>query len=287
VGVSDVATVGMVVAALGGKTFRAKLGGEWPVATTIVSAMARAPKCRAADDLLMIIQRHPKLEEARRTFATLPTRDLLSVATGSNPLPKRALALCYAIGTRSRPSDHLRPRRGEPQAAFDCLSEAGFPASAVEIAREGHFKVGEPLCNFLPILASLLPPPPHEHTDDLLPPERMIGDVPSWALDVFTREGRSAIQRFLAWDSATSRWTKKHVPRDKRVGFLGNLIFAVEGGLLKSRVASSMGVLLRQCAEFECQGCLDAHEPLALMRADVPILNEIRAAVAGGFNYAS
>jgi hypothetical protein len=90
----------------------------------------------------------------------------------------------------------------------------------------------------------------------------MIGDVPSWALDMFVREGRSAIQRFLARDSATSRWTKKHVPGDKRVEFLGNLIFATEGGLLGSRLDWSMGELLRQCAEFHCQGswCPDARE---------------------------
>lgn len=169
------------------------------------------------------------MRRLRSVYATLSTRDLLGIATGSNPLPKRALALCYAIGTDRRPSDHLRPRGGEPQAAFDYLFEAGFPASAVDIAREGHLKTGVPLCNFLPILGSLLPPLPHELTDDALPPERMIGDAPSWAFDMFTREGRRAIQSLLARDSATCRWTKKHVPGDRRVEFLGNLIFAVEG----------------------------------------------------------
>jgi replication-associated recombination protein RarA len=58
IGVADLVTAGKVVAALGGKTFRAKLGGEWAVASTIVSAMARAPKCRSADDVLMILERH-------------------------------------------------------------------------------------------------------------------------------------------------------------------------------------------------------------------------------------
>ncbi len=281
IGVADLETAGKVVAALGSKAFRAKLGGEWPVASTIVSAMARAPKCRSADDLLMVIERHPALNEARRTYATLATRDLLRIATGSDPLPKRALALCYAMGTGSRPSDHLRERGGEPRAAFDYLFEAGFPASAVEIAREGHFKIGEPLCNFLPMLGSLLPPPPRELTDDELPPERMIGDAPSWAFDVFTREGRSAIQRFLARDSATCRWMKQHVPGDKRVEFLGNIIFAIEGGLLKSRLVWSLGELLRQCAELECQGpwCPDAREIIALVRDDLPLLNEVRAHV--------
>lgn len=82
---------------------------------------------------------------------------------------------------------------------------------------------------------------------------------------------------------------KKRVPGDTSVEFLGNLISAVEGGLLKSRLAWSMGVLLRQCAEFNCQGpwCPDAREIVALMRTDLPLLNEVRAAVVGGFNYAS
>jgi hypothetical protein len=281
VGVADLATAGKVVAALGGKTFRAKLGGEWPVASTIVSAMTRAPKCRAADDLLMIVGRHPALEEARRTYSTLPTRELRGIATGADHLPKRALALCHAIGTNRRPSDYLRPRGGEPQAVFDFLLDAGFPATAVELAREGHLKIGEPLCNFLPILGSLLPPPPDELTDDVLPPERTIGDLPSWAFDMFVREGRGAIQRFLARDSATSRWTKKHVPADKRVEFLGNIVFAVEGGLLRSRLDWSLAEVLRESAEYESQGpwCPDAREIIALMRADLTLLNEVRAHV--------
>ncbi len=281
VGVASLEAVGLATVALGGKQARAALGGEWAVASCIVSELCRAPKCRSADDLLMIVERHPALEEARRTYATLSTRDLLSIATGSGPLPKRALALCYAIGTNRRPSDHLRPRSGEPHAAFDYLFEAGFPATAVELAREGHLKVGEPLRNFLPILGSLLPPPPHAVTDDALPPERMIGAVPSWALNFFTREGRSAIGRFLARGSATSRWTKKHVPADKRVEFLGNLIFAVEGGLLRSRLDWSLAEVLRESAEFECQGswCPDAREIIALMRADLPLLNKVRAHV--------
>jgi hypothetical protein len=104
VGVADLATAGMVVAALGGKTFRARLGGEWPVASTIVSAMSRAPKCRSADDLLMIIERHPGLKEERSAYAKYSTRELVRIATGNDPLCKRALALRFAVGTSRRPS---------------------------------------------------------------------------------------------------------------------------------------------------------------------------------------
>jgi hypothetical protein len=116
----------------------------------------------------------------------------------------------------------------------------------------------------------------------------MIGDVPSWTLDMFVREGRSAIRRFLATSSATSRWVRKRVPNDQRVEFLGNLIFAVEGGLLRSRLVWSMGELLRQCAEFHCQGsfCPDAREIIALMRRDLTHLIEVRAEVMGSAHHA-
>jgi hypothetical protein len=157
IGVADLGTVAQVVAALSGKAFRAKLGGEWVVASTVVSAMARAPKCRAADDLVMIVERHPALEETRRQYATFATRELLRIATGSCALPKRALALTYAIGTARRPSDYLRARAGEPQAAFDYLLESGFPATAVEIAREGYSNIGEALCPLVLLLSALLP----------------------------------------------------------------------------------------------------------------------------------
>jgi hypothetical protein len=42
------------------------------------------------------------------------------------------------------------------------------------------------------LLSALLPTTPHHLTDDELPPERMVGDAPSWAFDMLTREGRRA-----------------------------------------------------------------------------------------------
>jgi hypothetical protein len=289
IGIADLATVGKVVVALDGRTSRSMLGGEWAVASTIVSAMARASKCRAADDLLMIVERHPKLEEARSAYAKYSTRELVRIATGNDPLSRRALALRFAVGTSRRPSDYLRSRIGEPHTVFDHLLDAGVPSSTVAIARQGFSRIGEPLCPLVALLSALFPSRPHRLSDDELPPEVMIGDVPSWAFDMFTREGRSAIRRFLAQDNTTSRWAKKHVPGDKRISFLGDVIFAAESGILRSRLTWSLGELLRECAEFECQGpwCPDAREIIALMRADLPLLDEVRAAVAGGFNYAS
>ena len=66
IGVADLDVVAEVTAALPGKSHRARLGGEWPVTSAIVSRMAAATKCRAADDLLTAAEGHPALESARQ-----------------------------------------------------------------------------------------------------------------------------------------------------------------------------------------------------------------------------
>src|SRR5262249_40027803 len=45
VGVADLDTVAVVTSALSGKRYRENLGGEWHVASCIVSRMVHAPKC--------------------------------------------------------------------------------------------------------------------------------------------------------------------------------------------------------------------------------------------------
>jgi hypothetical protein len=111
----------------------------------------------------------------------------------------------------------------------------------------------------------------------------MIGYAPCWALDMFVREGRTAMKSFLARDARSCRWIRKHVPGDRRIGFLGDVIFAAEGGILRSRLTWSLAEVLREAAEFECQGswCPDAREIVAILRGDIPLLNDVRAEVIG------
>jgi hypothetical protein len=60
----------------------------------------------------------------------------------------------------------------------------------------------------------------------------MIGDVPCWALDVYSREGRAAFARFLDTDAAATRWVRIRIRPARRVAFLGHIVFRVEGGLV-------------------------------------------------------
>jgi replication-associated recombination protein RarA len=105
VGVASLETVGLATLALAGKQVRAALGGEWAVASCIVSELCRVPKCRAADDLLMACELHA-YAKARAELPLLTTRDLIAVASGQASVPVRVLALEYALGTTDggRPS---------------------------------------------------------------------------------------------------------------------------------------------------------------------------------------
>jgi len=93
VGIASLDALGLATVALAGKQVRAALGGEWAVVSCIVSQLCQAPKCRAADDLLMACELHPAYAMARADLPYLTTRDLIAVATGQGSVQERALAL--------------------------------------------------------------------------------------------------------------------------------------------------------------------------------------------------
>lgn len=281
VGVADTQTVSLVTAALAGKKYRATIGGEWKVASFITDQMTKAPKCRAADDLLLTADSHPTYKRARADLATKTTAELIRIATGDAALPVRALAIWYAVGTHPRQTKHLSARVGDPASLFDGLCEASLPHTAVEIAREGYRKLGEPLCPFVALLCPLATAEALAIQDDEMPPAIMIGEVPGYAYDLYSREGRGALQAFLQRDCRTARWVRNHVPAGQRVNFLGTVAFRVEGGLVRQRSRWPTGDDLRRLVDIECHGahCPDAAEILQLMRNDVGLLNEERSYV--------
>jgi hypothetical protein len=281
VGLAAFAAVGLATVSLGGKQARAALGGEWAVASCVVAELSRAPKCRAADDLLMACELHPAYADARAQLPRLTTHDLITVATGRRAVHERALALWYALGT-DRGRSSLAPRRGDPRAVFEQLCEAGWPHTVVEVAREGFRRTRTVLC---PLVALLACEPRHAEQieSDDLPAEDAIGEVPGWALDVYTREGRAAFVRFLQTDAPAARWVRSNIRPARRISRLGHIVFRIEGGLVADRMRWPLAVDLRRQVDVECSGpgCPDASEILGLMRGDIPRLNEARAAVMG------
>jgi len=194
------------------------------------------------------------------------------------------VSVWYLVGTDRRPSRHLATRRGEPALAFDALHELGIPPTLVEITREGFRKTGEVLCPFVSLLMADGSPEITIVIDDEFPPEIMIGDVPSWALDVYSREGRAAYARFLGTDCAAARWIRRRVPPSRQIALLGHVVFRIEGGLVRNRLRWKPADELRRQVDFECAD-LESSEAIeieGLVRADIPILNGVRAELNGG-----
>jgi hypothetical protein len=62
-------------------------------------------------------------------------------------------------------------------------------------------------------------------------------DVPGWAYDVYSREGRAALANFIEGRTKTARWVRAHIPSLQRVAFLGGRSANACGG----RPATSCG----------------------------------------------
>ena len=282
VGLGDLEAVGIATAAAAGVRKRADLGGDWPVACAVVAALADAPKCRAADDLLMICELHPAYARQRIEFRHRSSRELTEIVCGTMAIEERAVALWCALGGGPRDVGLRRPR-SETQAVFDRLCDAGWSRTLVEVARASFNRTGEPLGPLLALLARQ-PMEPSSIKPEDFPAEVAIDGTPGWALDAFTREGRAAFARFLETDAGSARWLRRYVSSSRRVAVLGHCVFRVEGGLVDRRLHWPLADQLRAEVDAYCAGpgCRDVSELLELVRADIPILNEARAEVCGG-----
>lgn len=281
-GLGDLSLITPVLIATSGKGVRKSFGGDWVVASAIVERMAATRKCRAADDLLMTVISHPAYEADRLGLTYRTHRELMEIVASDGDLITRAVALTYLCGTDRFPVPTMRARKGSHPYALEMMEQKGFPFCVLEIVRRGISRMREPLPIFVALLSRDVPRrqdgfQPTEKDDDI-PPTTMIGEVPSWCVDWYTRPGRAAIKSFLRKSTPTSRWIEKHIaPRD-RAEALGGLVFRVEGGLLRRRLQWPTGQYLRKVMENEAVGfsITDATEVLDLLRNDLPLLNKER-----------
>ena len=282
IGLGDLDAVALATAAMGGKRLRSAIGGDWSVACAVVAALVAAPKCRAADDLLMICELHPAYARQRIEFRHRSSRELTEIVCGATTIEERAVALWCAFG--SGPHDFgLRRRRSETEPVFDRLCDAGWPHMLVEVARLSFNRTGEPLAPLLALLARQPMEPSRVEPEDF-PPEVAIDGTPAWALDLYSREGRAAFARFLEMDARSAEWLRNHVSSSRRVAVLGHCVFRVEGGQVNRRLRWPLADQLRLKVDAFCagSGCRDVSELLELVRADIPILNAARGEVCGG-----
>jgi hypothetical protein len=84
--------------------------------------------------------------------------------------------------------------------------------------------------------------------------------------------------------AASAKWLRRYITPGERVRFLGHIVFRVEGSVVDFRMCWGLADRLRREADIGTSGhvCPDATEILALVREDIPRLNEVRAEVLKG-----
>lgn len=278
IGLADLDTVGVVTSSLKGKRWRSHIGGEWSVASYLVDRMANTIKCRAADDLAVVCQWHPSLENERRDYFRRSIPELIDVVGSDAPLTKRALALWFAIGTNRCRSPVLPGRKGDTQAAFDALVNQCSPILSTEIVWEAFKKSNSILCPFVVLLLAYADQSEPRIEPDNMPAEYLFGEVPGWAYDVHVREGLQALSAFLKTDTKTTQWIRMNVPKRDQFRVLGSMLFRIESGLVDRRLIWSGGDHLRRLADWETGGVSSdiMQDGLDYFRGDLPQLIRLR-----------
>jgi hypothetical protein len=281
IGLGDLDAVYMTITAAAHRRRLARRFGEWHIASFVVSRLASAPKCRATDDLHVVTQDCPTWHHDQLELAELSSRDLLDVIAGNDPIERRAIAVRAAISAAGSSSGGVRAgQRDRPNAVFDLLCEI-TPHTMAEVARSAYRQTREPICAFLPLLHQQFVGSGVELRSDPTPPETIVGGIPGWAYDKFSREGRAALDRFQLADCATTDWLRLHVTPGERTAVLGHAVFRVESGLVADRLIWPTSDSLRRQADLDSWpfGREDAATLLALMRTDIGILNRMREAI--------
>lgn len=225
IGLADIQTTAITAACLISAKVRRDLGGEAVVTDFLIGRMVDARKSRAADDLLMTVERWPGLGPDRARFLSMSDDLLRQIVLGCPSLDRKALALWYLIGTARCPSQHLPTRAGNPALAFDTLAEAGVAPTLLAIVRENFTKTVTMLAPFVALLSLENGVVATGVADDSTPVETRIDGVPYWAFDMYTRPGRAALGRLILRNAGLVTWAGAFLPRTDRVRAAGELLF--------------------------------------------------------------
>ncbi|WAC47576.1 hypothetical protein OVA03_12805 [Asticcacaulis sp. SL142] len=209
------------------------MGGEWRVASFLVKQIAEDLKCQAACDLLMTALNNPTDELLRVDMLEAECRDLVkALAEVGNPIEHRAVA-ALALGGGLAEEQHCR----FPDAIFGTLGLMSNDSHVIVTAHAGWKLTRNPMSLLLPLVwEPFISGPDAIETTDVMPPVQMVGGIPTYAVDQFTRIGGQVARSFIDHHPVLRQFMKSagiHPAKMARV--VGDLMFILEGGLVKRR----------------------------------------------------
>lgn len=242
VGVANVDVLAQTVAAYRDRSWRARMGGDWPVLAELTRQMAESLHCQAACDLLLRVTNDPALEHARAAALDLPPRKLAAeLWNGGAAVLGRGVAALAMAGVLAEGQ-----RQNEACGVFDIFAETSRSTHVVATCRAAWKLSRNPMALLLPLIWGHWPDADHQVADDALPPAQMLDEVPGYALDQFTRIGNT-ISRALLRDDGELRQMLNDagIPVGQQARAVGDLLFICEGGLLTNRAIWGIGDQLR------------------------------------------
>lgn len=212
VGAACAETLIKTVAACTSAEWRKEAGGAAAVAAYVVRLLADAPKDRSADFLICAAKDHPSLEAARERCGSRPIAERIAIlADADAPLPERAVTAWYASGIEW--GNENRVGKGDLGGLLAMFRRLGVPEDVAAAAGTAAVRTREPLCVMIPLIwqaayGGEVPAVVNEP----VPAALTANGVPLYALDLHTRLGKQALQRFARENVAVCSCLERWVP---------------------------------------------------------------------------
>jgi hypothetical protein len=144
------------------------------------------------------------------------------------------------------------PFPADPYAVFEILSDHSDIAEVSALARGAWTLSRNPMALLLPIVWNVWSERlRNDIRDDALPVTHWMKGVPDYALDQFTRVGKSAIRALTLQDrELQSNLRDAGIPREQWTTVVGDLLFLIEGGPCVRRTIWEEAEALRRPARW-------------------------------------
>ncbi len=212
VGVASVGGLIETTTACNDLAWRDGAGGDEQALRQIARLLANTTKDRSSDHLISIALCHPAYEDARRRVGTMSlARRIDQVADTDLSLPERAIVAWYVSGIEC--GDERRIGPGDLAGLMHAFRHLGVPADLIGATRIAAIRTREPIVIMTPLLwLAATVATDARVVDGILPPVKMIGDIPGYALDKHTAVGKAAIHRLARENRAVREVLAAHVP---------------------------------------------------------------------------
>lgn len=275
IGLGDLRLVAASLAVLSDKRRRQRLG-EAGLAAFLATEMSLAVKCRAACDLLSVVDFDKRAYPIAEALALLRMSELQArILEGPFASTRQVASLMMLFGTTRFGSANLPTYQGAGTTGLhQLMSIIGAPLVLHYIVQQGLSRCRDSLAIPYALSARQLD---KETIYDLqhskVSGAEMIGAYPCFAYDTHTRPGRYAIRQLES--------ERADVVRAAGIKNMGNLVFAIEGGVSDRRIDHpELQKLAAGATRLEVFGP-GSHAKLGQAASEqLPLLNKFRRQVA-------